>query len=179
MSIKNLLEPDTVDEQWSHLYCDALTTKNLDVVGSRSYNDIAPGDFQFTLGNGAVPITTSLYQEITEDVVNLNVSASFINTNAPVNVVGLSVIGLILTLPNDIEFPGPETTLMTGSVTGLINDTALGNIFPLSGRVYKPALAGDDEVYIELVVGGDISAPLAQRQLVINLALTYTRAIDV
>jgi len=178
MSIKNLLDPDTRLEEWSSLYCNSLTTSELDLVGATEENLITPQDFNILVGVAQPPIVRSLTQEITGQCVDLNISLTFGGMNGPLNVVGVSVFTFVLTLPDNIAFPDPnDTSLMTGSVTGCIDDTAQPTIIlPLSGRLYKPFALAVNEVQCEIVIGGNVSVPVATRRADLNLRLQYIRA---
>lgn len=176
MSLKNILELETIDEEWSKLFCNTLSTKEFILSSSKEENPVDQTDFQVVVGTGNPPIVRSLSQIITGDVVDLSISASFSNLSGPLNLIGFSNFSFVLTLPHNLAFPTNDTTLMTASITGCIDEIGQPVLFPLSGVVKRDLGLNADQVRCDLVIAGNVSALSATRRADLNIRLKYVKA---
>ena len=176
MSINVLLQPETADEVWSHLHCNKLTAKQIDVSGGLVRDVLDAADVVLT--NGAGTVSNAGLRSIKENaqgkLVNYDMSFRIVGVAAPVNALGQSVFSLEIDTKDAIAYPDDASLQMLGSANALVSSLP-GGLGPRQacGAILRRIAGEPSKVLINVVVAGNVSAPDALRTLELDVILKY------
>jgi hypothetical protein len=184
MSLKNILNAATRDEDWKKLEVDKVVCNTIKVEQGLDNNICAniddfidAEDVYFVEGGiGAVITQFTCSAQLSYDTCRLvHISFRAGNFNAPLRgsaagpIAGFSSAVIEFLLGEDISYP--TTVLQVGSVSGQCYDPNNGQVAPVTGVFQKGG--SDDIMRVRLYFTGDVSTVVADRALEINLSFKY------
>ena len=170
MSIQNLLNPETKDQEWSDLYCNTLNVRNLNLDEPDYIKDVlTPSNFTFIQGSGNISNLSSTYK--VEGKWRTYTAGFRIGSVQAPSVNGVSRLLLDIEV-NQINHPLNPDWPMNGSISTSIRDTASNQIWACNASVNRGST--NEKLSIEITMNVDVSgAPVATRGCEVQFHVLY------